>query len=59
MVFLSLVLKPRFNRWANIVLGAVYGATILLSTIGEERADSVGLTSGGQSVPDELCAAPV
>jgi hypothetical protein len=35
MVFLSLVLKPRFNRWANIVLGAVYGATILLSTIGE------------------------
>jgi Family of unknown function (DUF6326) len=36
MVFLSLVLKPRVNRWANIVLGAVYGATILLSTIGED-----------------------
>jgi len=36
MVFLSVVLKPRFNRWANIVLGAVYGGTILLSTIGED-----------------------
>ena len=36
MVFLSLVLTPRFNRWTNIVLGAVYGVTILLSTIGED-----------------------
>jgi hypothetical protein len=38
MVFLSLVLKPRFNRWANIVLGAVYVASILLSTVGEDYA---------------------
>jgi len=36
MIFLSLVLKPRLNRSANIVLGAVYGVTILLSTIGED-----------------------
>ena len=36
MIFLSLVLKPRFNRWANVVLGAVYGATIFLSTIGDD-----------------------
>jgi Family of unknown function (DUF6326) len=36
MVFLSLVLQPRVNRWANIVLGAAYGVTILLSNIGED-----------------------
>src|SRR4051794_10789548 len=36
MVFLSLVMKPRLNRWTNIVLGAVYAVTILLSTIGED-----------------------
>ena len=44
MVFLSLVLKPTFNRWANIVLGALYGATILLSTIGEDYAYYVFLS---------------
>lgn len=38
MVFLSLVLKPRLNRRANVVLGAVYGATVLLSTVGEDYA---------------------
>lgn len=36
MVLLSLVLKPTFSRWANVVLGAIYAATILLSTIGED-----------------------
>lgn len=35
MVVLSLILKPRFNRWLNVVLGGIYAATILLSTIGE------------------------
>ena len=24
MVFLSLTLKPKVNRWANIILGTVY-----------------------------------
>ena len=36
MVVLSLILKPSFNRWSNIVLGGIYAATILLSTIGED-----------------------
>lgn len=35
MVFASLVLKPAVNRWANIVLGVFYTATVLLSTVGE------------------------
>ena len=38
MVFLSLVLRPDVNRWANIVLGLLYTATILLFCIGEEWA---------------------
>jgi hypothetical protein len=29
-------LKATFNRWSNIVLGGIYAATILLSTIGED-----------------------
>ncbi len=35
MVFLSLVLKPRINRWANIVLATIYAASIVLFCIGE------------------------
>jgi hypothetical protein len=35
MVFLSLVLKPNINRPANIALGIVYAASILLFCIGE------------------------
>jgi hypothetical protein len=38
MVFLALMLSPDFSRWVNIVLGLVYAATILLSTIGEDYA---------------------
>jgi hypothetical protein len=38
MVFLALMLSPGFSRWVNIVLGLVYAATILLSTIGEDYA---------------------
>jgi hypothetical protein len=34
MVFLSLVLPPAANRWANIVLGAAYTIIILLTMIG-------------------------
>ena len=36
MVVLSRTLKTRLNRWSNIVLGGIYAATILLSTIGED-----------------------
>src|ERR671918_2041621 len=35
MVFLALVLRPRFNRIANIVLGIVYALTIIAGAIGE------------------------
>ena len=35
MVFLSLVLKPNLNRWANIVLGLVYTGIMVLSMPGE------------------------
>jgi hypothetical protein len=38
MVFLSLALRPPTNRWANIVLSAVYIVTILASCIGETWA---------------------
>lgn len=35
MVFLSLVLKPSVNRWANIVLPLLYVVSIVASAIGE------------------------
>jgi len=35
MVFLSLVLRPSFNRWTHIVLSVVYAASVVLLTIGE------------------------
>src|SRR5918992_4432344 len=35
MVFLALVLRPRLNRIANIVLGIVYALTIIAGAIGE------------------------
>jgi hypothetical protein len=35
MVFLSLVLKPTVNRWANIVLPILYIVSIVASVIGE------------------------
>ena len=34
MVFLSLVLKPKTNRWTNIILGAIYTVIILLTMPG-------------------------
>ena len=34
MVFLSLVLPPRFNRWLNIVLGVFYIAIVLVTMPG-------------------------
>jgi hypothetical protein len=34
MVFLSLVLAPRVNRWANIVLPVLYIVSIVASAIG-------------------------
>ena len=38
MVFLSLVLRPRVNRWANIVLPLLYIVSIAISCIGETWA---------------------
>lgn len=34
MVFLSLVLAPRLNRWVNVVLGALYTAVMLATMPG-------------------------
>ena len=34
MVFLSLVLPPSVNRWANMALGAIYTIIIILTMIG-------------------------
>ena len=38
MVFLTLVLKPRVNRWTNIVLPIPYIVSIVASAIGESWA---------------------
>ena len=38
MVFLSLVLRPRVNRWTNIVLAILYILSIVVSSIGETWA---------------------
>jgi Family of unknown function (DUF6326) len=38
MVFLSLVLKPKVNRWTNIVLPILYIVSIAVSAIGETWA---------------------
>ena len=38
MVFLSLVLRPRVNRWANIVLPILYIVSIAISSVGETWA---------------------
>jgi hypothetical protein len=35
MVFLSLVLRPKVNRWINIVLPILYVVSIVASAIGE------------------------
>jgi predicted tellurium resistance membrane protein TerC len=38
MVFLSLVLSPTVNRWANIVLASLYVLSIVASAVGETSA---------------------
>ena len=38
MVFLSLVLKPRVNRWTNIVLAVLFIVSIAVSIVGETWA---------------------
>jgi hypothetical protein len=38
MVFLSLVLRPKVNRWTNIVLPILYIVSIASSAIGETSA---------------------
>ncbi len=35
MVFLSLTLKPKVNRWANIILGVVYTLVNISNLVGE------------------------
>ena len=35
MVFLTLILPPRVNRWANIVLASLYIVSIVGSVVGE------------------------
>ena len=37
MVFLSLILRPRIDRIANIALGVVYALTIIAGAIGEQN----------------------
>lgn len=44
MVFLSPALRPRVSRWTNVVAGAVYAATIVVSAIGEDWAFSIFLS---------------
>jgi hypothetical protein len=34
MVFLSLVLRPTTNRWANVILGSAYTVIIVITAIG-------------------------
>ena len=38
MVFLSLALKPRVDRWANIMLGVLYSAVNIGNLVGETWA---------------------
>ena len=38
MVFLSLTLKPRVNRWANIIFGVLYTFVNISNLIGETWA---------------------
>ena len=38
MVFLSLVLSPTMDRWANVVLAGLYVVSIVASAIGETSA---------------------
>ena len=38
MVFLTLVLRPRLNRWANVVLPILYIVSIVVSAIGDDWA---------------------
>jgi Family of unknown function (DUF6326) len=49
MVFLSLVLRPRVNRWTNIVLPILYIVSIVGTCIGETWAFYF-LTSAAESV---------
>ena len=38
MVFLSLALRPRVNRWANIILGVLYTCVNISNLVGETWA---------------------
>jgi hypothetical protein len=38
MIFLSLALKPRISRWANVILGALYTAVNIGNLVGESWA---------------------
>ena len=38
MIFLSLALKAKVNRWANVIVGALYIAIVIGNVIGETWA---------------------
>jgi hypothetical protein len=42
MVFLSLTLRPVANRWTNMIVSAVYAASIMFFCIGESWAYYIG-----------------
>jgi hypothetical protein len=50
MVFLSLVLKPRVDRWTNIVLPILYIVSIAASVIGETWAYFIFLSIAESAV---------
>lgn len=47
MVFLSLVLKPKINRWANIILGIFYTLVVLVTQFGLIMETSVNFICSG------------
>lgn len=47
MVFLSLVLKAKVNRWANIILGLFYTVVVLFTQFGLIMETSVNFVCSG------------
>jgi hypothetical protein len=47
MVFLSLVLKPKVNRWANIILGIFYTLVVLVTQFGLMMDTSINFIGSG------------
>lgn len=47
MVFLSLVLKAKVNRWANIILGIFYTVVVLVTQFGLMMETSINFVCSG------------